>query len=228
MKVHSYTYNGKVVDVYKATIDDIKNGLKYKNYIEFKDKGIITRLYVKSFSCNDQNYTITVKYFFKQFVKSISDGVEIETETFSSDEITKTITDKYLSFYTASVDGMMGEFIRHGQFNAIVDEKNYKNGEYFIGDYSYPTNPLKNYDWMQPLNYNLTLSETGVTVNVIDTSDNYNLEYSLNGGDSYEDLIETEIPLELGSYTILIRAKEELYPFLKSFSIVDSEDVSDF
>ena len=45
MKVHSYTYRGKTVDVYKATVSDIENSLKDKNYLEFTDKGITTRLF---------------------------------------------------------------------------------------------------------------------------------------------------------------------------------------
>ena len=221
MKVHSYTYRGKLVDVYEATIDDITNFRGNKNYLEYTDKGITTRVYIKSFSSNDQSYTLSVNCFFKELVKSLDgEGAEIETETFSSDEIRHSVLGKYLQFYSSEVTGMMGGFIRRAEINALVEVKNYKTGKLFIGESAYPNNPLTN-SWMQPLSYDLTTTETGVTVVIIDTKVEYNLEYSLDGGKTYDNLIETEIPLTVGSYTILIRAKEELYPFAESFSIVE-------
>jgi hypothetical protein len=220
MKVHSYTYRGKAVDVYKATVEDVENKLKDKNYLEFTDKGITTRLFVKALRVNDQSYSIAVDYFFKEIVKSVVEGEEIETETFSSKSLSEVALDSYVNLYKSEVDGMMGGFIRNGQFNLLSLAKNYKTGLPFIGELPYPSNPLNNYSWMQPLSYDLATTETGVTVTIVDTKVEYNLEYSLDGV-TYQDLVETEIPLEVGDYTIIIRAKEELYPFPSSFTIVE-------
>jgi hypothetical protein len=221
MKVHSYTYRGKTVDVYKATVSDIENSLKDKNYLEFTDKGITTRLFVKALNVNDQSQSITVDFFFKEVVKSTTDeGVDIETETFASKSLSETSIGSYVNLYKSEVEGMLGDFIRHGQFDILALAKNYKTGSYFIGEMAYPCNSLNNYSWMQPLSYDLTTTETGVTVTVVDTLESYNLEYSLDG-ETYQDLVETEIPLEVGSYTITVRAKEELYPFPSNFSILE-------
>ena len=70
MKVHSYKFRGKTIDIYRATVEDIDNELQNKNYLEFTDKGITTRLFVKGLRINDQSYSISVDYFFKEIVKS--------------------------------------------------------------------------------------------------------------------------------------------------------------
>jgi len=233
MKVHSYKFRGKTIDIYRATVEDIDNELQNKNYLEFTDKGITTRLFVKGLRINDQSYSISVDYFFKEIVKSTvkddeGNDVELETETFSSKSLSETVTGTYANLYKSEVDGMLGEFIRHGQFNVLTEAKNYKTSNYFIGALSYPSNPLNNYNWMQPITYNLATTDTGVTVTIVDTREDYNLEYSLDKGKTYKDLVDTEIPLDYGNFTILIRAKEELYPFPQSFSIVElSEEVED-
>lgn len=222
MKVHTYTFRGKTIDVYMATVEDIQNKVKDKNYLEFTDKGITTRLFVKALRVNDQSYSVSVDYFFKESVKVTVEGEEVETETFASKSLSEVEKfNYYLNIYTSEIDGMMGDFIRKGQLNILSVAKNYKNGNSFIGDFAYPTNPLSNYSWMQPITYDLATTQTGVTVTVVDSKEEYNLEYSLDKGVTYQDLLETEIPLEVGNYTILIRAKEELYPFPSNFSILE-------
>lgn len=222
MLAHTYTYRGKTINVYKASVADIENKVQDQNYLEYVDKGVTYRIYVRGFSVNDQLYTLSVEYFLKKFIDTVdSEGNPTEENIHEGRAITKSVTDKYETFYKNSVDGMQGDFIRAAQFNSITEEKNYLTGEYFIGEFAYPANPLNNYTWMQPITYDLATTETGVTVTVVDTKAEYNLEYSLDGGTTYADLVATEIPLAAGSYEIIVRAKEELYPFPTSFSIID-------
>jgi len=213
MKTHTYTYRGKTVDVYKASLDDIANKEQYKNYLEFTENGITTKVYLKGLEINDQQYSLTVKCFFKRYVGDIL--------VFESKPSYKTVTDEYAMFYGVNVDGLLGDFIRFGQLNTIAGDFDFTTGEYFIGEYAFPFNPLNGYAPMQPITYDLTTTETGVTVSVVDTKEEYNIEYSLDGGVTYDDLVETEIALEPGNYTIIVRAKEELYPFPSSFTIVE-------
>lgn len=211
MKIHSYTYKGKTVDVYKASLEDINNKEKYQNYLEFTEDSITTRIYVKGLGINDQQYSLTVHYFFKKFVGDVL--------VFESKPAYKRVTDEYAMFYNVSVDGLLGDFIRFGQLNTIAGDFDFTTGEYFIGEFAFPFNPINGYAPMQPITYDLTTTETGVTVTVVDTKAEYNLEYSIDGGVTFQDLVETEIALEPGNYTIIVRAKEELYPFPSSFVI---------
>jgi hypothetical protein len=211
MLAHTYTYRGKTIDVYKASLEDINNKETYKNYLEFTEGDITTKLFLKGLDINDQQYSLTVHYFYKKYVGGVL--------VFESKPTYTTVLDEYAMFYGTNVDGLLGDFIRFGQLNTIAGCIDYATGEYFIGEFGFPFNPLTGYSAMQPITYDLATTETGVTVTVVDTKAEYNLEYSLDGGATYADLVATEIPLAAGNYTIIVRAKEELYPFPSSFVI---------
>lgn len=212
MKVHSYTYRGKTVDVYKASLEDVSNKEQYKNYLEFAEGDITWRIYLKGLEINDQQYTLTVHYFFKKFVGDVL--------VFESKPTYKKVSNEYEMFYNIEASGLLGDFIRFGQLNTIAGDFDFKTGKHFIGEFAFPFNPITGYSPMQPLSYDLVTTETGVTIEIVDTKEEYNIEYTLDG-ETYYDLEEGEIALEPGNYPIIVRAKEEMYPFPSSFTIVE-------
>ena len=125
-------------------------------------------------------------------------------------------TEDYNEFYIIKPDEFTGSTVHKAGLNSI--------GKREIGnddDEVYIFNPIKDFEFFQPIIYNVSTSNISATIEIIDEPLDSELIYSLDGFVTSSPLTSDEITLPVGEHTIGILNITDGFPFSKTINIVE-------
>ena len=142
-------------------------------------------------------------------------GVIVEGEVYSNRQPAISDSSEYERFFTMNTDETLGYSLLKPAVNTV--------SQFEIAEDCIFFNSLKNFEPLQPITYDLTTTETGVTVTIVDkpldSSLVYTLDNPLDPSATWTPLVETEIALALGDYGISILNPVDGYPFYTPFKV---------
>ena len=142
-------------------------------------------------------------------------GVIVEGEVYSNRQPAISDSSEYERFFTMNTDETLGYSLLKPAVNTV--------SQFEIGKDCIFFNSLKNFEPLQPITYDLTTTETGVTVTIVDkpldSSLVYTLDNPLDPSANWTPLVDTQINLPLGDYGISILNPVDGYPFYQPFKV---------
>jgi hypothetical protein len=115
----------------------------------------------------------------------------------------------YKSFSKSIVDGELDTFIDRAVVNAILED--------YFQEQVYPFNRAKNYSEMQPIIYDLVVSDNDLSVSLVDFDNAKTIKYKLDDGEFQNSNVFTG--LDTGSHVVYVKTEEDNYIFHKNFNI---------